>query len=99
MAVVALGLERTRELLSEAIVEVLRSWPELHRCVFVQSHYRGESVEQLSNSLHIDASEIRIILEHCDRMLRAALKGFRDDAHERTCRLQPVGLASNGCFD
>jgi DNA-directed RNA polymerase specialized sigma24 family protein len=98
MAAAALGLERNRELLSEAIVDVLRSWPDLHRRIFIQSHYRGETIEQVSSSLNVDTSDVRVILDHCDRLLRTALKGFRDSAPERSCNLQTVGFASNGCF-
>ncbi len=94
------GMERTRELLRERILDVLKSWPDVDRRVFVQSHYRGESPEAISISLGLKAGEVRLILGHCERSLRAALKAFRDGSAEEepSAPLQPARFASNGCF-
>ncbi len=70
-------MERTRNGLSEAILNVLRSWPLLERQVFTESHYRGESPERISISLGLSVSEVRSILEQCNRRLRQSLKAFR----------------------
>lgn len=93
-------MEKTRELLSERIMEVLRSWPELNRRVFVRSHYQGESVEDISVSLGLNAIQVRQILENCDRKLRAALKSFRiGNVIENTPdTLQAISFASRGCY-
>jgi DNA-directed RNA polymerase specialized sigma24 family protein len=94
------GMDKTRELLSERIVEALRSWPELHRRVFVQSHYRGESLEEISVSLGLKAIEVRQILENCDRRLRVALKSFRlgNVIENPSDTLQAISFAANGCY-
>ncbi len=73
------GLDRNRELLSQAIVDVLASWPELHRRVFEQAHYQGHSMEKISGSLGLSVANVRMILEGCDRRLRAALRSFRSE--------------------
>ncbi len=70
-------MERTRNGLSDAIVNVLESWPGVDRQVFTRSHYRGESVERISDTLGLSVSEVRSILEQCGRRLRQALKSFR----------------------
>lgn len=78
MAVVTLRLESNRELLSEAIVEVLASWPELDRQLFAQAHYAGRTVDQIAQSFNLEVREVRRILEDCESRLRIALKSFRD---------------------
>lgn len=94
------GTDRTRELLCEKIVDVLRSWPEVHRRIFVHSHYRGESPEEISASLGLKTPEVRQILENCDRKLRVALKSFRfgNVIENPSGALQTISFASNGCF-
>ncbi len=79
MCGIGIELERNRELLSQAILDVLRSWPELHQRVFVQAHYQGRSVEAISGALGLSPVDARMILESCDRRLRAALRGLRDE--------------------
>ncbi len=69
-------MERTRNGLSEAIVNVLASWPQVERQVFTKSHYRGESAERISATLGLSVAEVRSILEQCNRRLRQSLKGF-----------------------
>ncbi len=80
MSAASLIMERNRNGLSEAIVNVLESWPALDRQVFTQSHYRGESVESISKSLGLSVSDVRSILEQCSRRLRQSLKAFRSSA-------------------
>ena len=82
MGVTTVGSRPIRELLTEAILEVLRSWPELDRRVFVQAHYAGHSVEQVSSNLGLNISEVRSILERCERKLYLALKVFRQSSFD-----------------
>ena len=74
------SMERNRKDLSEAIVDVLESWPELDRQVFTRSHYRGESTESISSSEGLSVSEVRMILDLCNRRLRQSLTVFRTGA-------------------
>ena len=83
-----------RELLSKAIVETLRSWPQLHRQIFSEAHYRGRSIESISNSFNMSSEAVRAILQECDGRLRNALKSFRNS---RPGSLRPC-YAVNGCF-
>lgn len=95
-----LELEGNRELLSHAIVDILRSWPELHRRVFEQAHYQGRSAENISSSLGLSIADVRLILESCDRRLRSALRDFRGDvegAGNQSCPRRPA-FSVNGCF-
>ena len=91
MSGASLKLERIRNGLSELILSELESWQDLHRQVFIQSHYRGQSVEQMSNSFGLCSSEVRMILQQCDRRLRQALKAFRESRQESdsSLRIQP----------
>jgi len=78
MAASILDTERERELLSQVIVETLDSWPQLHRQIFSEAHYRGRSVESISSSLGVGADTVRSILRDCEDRLRNALKSFRE---------------------
>jgi DNA-directed RNA polymerase specialized sigma24 family protein len=78
MATGGFGFEPSRNLLSQAIVEVLQSWPELQRRVFVETHYHGRPVEEVSLALALCPGEVTQILQHCERKLFRALKAFRD---------------------
>jgi len=100
MSVVTFELERNRELLCQAIVDVLRSWPELHRRVFEQAHYQGDSVEKISGSLGLSATDVSTILKSCDRKLRLALRGFRGGSHGAVTRppQKCTAFSVNGCF-
>jgi len=69
-------MERNRNGLSEAIVNVLESWPLVDRQVFTQSHYGGVPAERISASLGLSVAEVRSILEKCNGRLRQSLKGF-----------------------
>jgi DNA-directed RNA polymerase specialized sigma24 family protein len=71
-----------RELLSQAILDVLGGWTDLHRQVFVKAHYQGQSVDAISGLLGMPAPEVRRILDNCDRRLRAALRSFREEVCE-----------------
>ena len=65
------------EYLFNEILFVLRQWPELDRTVFSQSHYSGQSPEDISRSLHLDVAEVGTILRQCEFRLNAALRDFR----------------------
>ncbi len=89
MSGASLKLERTRHGLSELILRELESWQDLHRQIFVQSHYRGQTVKQVSDCFGVGPAEVRMILQQCDRRLRQALKAFRESKLESdSC--QPV---------
>jgi DNA-directed RNA polymerase specialized sigma24 family protein len=78
MATAHLRLEPQRDLLSQAIVESLKSWPETQRTVFIQLHYGGRSVEEISDGLGMCKGEVIQMLRQCERNLFQALKAFRD---------------------
>jgi DNA-directed RNA polymerase specialized sigma24 family protein len=76
----ALHSERGRELLSQRIFEVLDSWPETCRIVFIRSHYWGDTAEMISASMDMRPADVSQMLERCDQMLLAALRPFREEA-------------------
>ncbi len=78
----ALHSERGRELLSQRIFEVIESWPDSHRLVFIRSHYWGETAEMISASMDMTPEDVSLVLEQCDQMLRASLRPFREDSGE-----------------
>jgi DNA-directed RNA polymerase specialized sigma24 family protein len=80
MAACSVLVDSPRELLSQAIVDVVRSFPENHRRLFVQVHYGGRHVEEAARSLGISVSEARQILEQCERKLVKNLRQFRHTA-------------------
>jgi DNA-directed RNA polymerase specialized sigma24 family protein len=83
MTTAELKVEPPRNLLSQAIVESLRSWPELQRRVFAEIHYRGRSKEAVAQTLSLQPEEVAQILEQCEHKLHSALKVFRNGtAHE-----------------
>ena len=100
MGALTMELEHNRELLSQAIVDVLASWPELHRQIFEMAHYQGSPVEGISGRLGVNASDVHRILEVCDRKLRASLRGFRDVRANIKEDHGPggTGLSFGGCF-
>ena len=49
----------------------------MHRRIFTQSHYYGETAEDISKSMGLSVPEVRLILEQCNRTLRQSLKDFR----------------------
>ncbi len=80
MAASILDTDRERELLSQVILKTLDSWPQLHRRIFSEAHYRGESAESIAKSLGVGLDTVRAILRDCDFRLRTALKLFREDS-------------------
>lgn len=66
-----------RELLSQAILEALATWPDLHRRVFIKAHYEGRSVEQIAESVGLKVGDVHSILTLCSTRLLRALKFFR----------------------
>jgi hypothetical protein len=68
---------KVRRNLLHGIFHVLQLWPELHRRIFTEVHYGGQSAEALSLALNMDVTEVNEILKHCDRELHIALRGFR----------------------
>ncbi len=78
MATAHLRFEPQRDLLSQAIVQSLKSWPEAHRCIFIEIHYVGRSVEDISRAFGMRPGEVIQILRQCERNLFRALKVFRD---------------------
>ncbi len=100
MAAAGLRFEPSRELLSQAIVESLKSWPEFQRRIFVEIHYGGRSVEEVSRTLGLSRIEVTQILEHCQRKLHRALKAFRDETSGDVSgeSSHPLVYAAGGCF-
>jgi DNA-directed RNA polymerase specialized sigma24 family protein len=80
MATANVRFEPQRDLLSQAIVESLMSWPETPRRVFIEIHYCGRSVEETARALGLRQGEVLQILQHCEFRLHRALKAFRDEA-------------------
>jgi hypothetical protein len=100
MSAAGLIMERTRIGLSEAIVNILRSWPARHRQIFTQSHYCGETAESISNSVGLSVPEVHLILEQCNRMLRQSLKDFRRGTliSLRSPDSRAAEFSANNCF-
>lgn len=69
--------EATRQQLSDAIVDAIRSWPEHPREIFIQAHYVGRSPEEIALATGLNTADIRRILDHYESKLRIALKPFR----------------------
>jgi hypothetical protein len=67
-----------REELFQGILDTQREWPILDQQIFTLAHYHGQSVETMSRFLNLDPEEVRLILQHRDRELYAALRIFRD---------------------
>ncbi len=77
------GIETTkRESLIQEIKTVLGQWPEIDRNVFSKAHYQGQSVEDISRSLQLNAAEIQQILKQCDQRLHASLRNLRNPGGE-----------------
>ncbi len=69
-----------RELLSQRILEILNSWPELHRQIFMRAHYWGDTAETISLTLDLQVGEVRTILVKCEHRLHRELRPFRENA-------------------
>jgi DNA-directed RNA polymerase specialized sigma24 family protein len=78
MATAHLRFEPQRDLLSQAIMESLKSWPEAQRCIFIEIHYGGRSVEEISRAFGMRPGEVIQILRQCECNLFRALRVFRD---------------------
>ena len=72
-------LESNRDHLLPAIVDVLQSWPEKHRRIFTQAHYKGASPKDIARTMGLGVGDVEEVLVKCERALRAALRTFRDD--------------------
>jgi DNA-directed RNA polymerase specialized sigma24 family protein len=70
--------EPSRDLLSQAIVESLKSWPEFQRRIFIETHYCGRSVEEIARALELGTGEVVQILQRCERRLYRALSALRN---------------------
>ena len=79
MASAGIRLDQSRQHLGHAILEALASWPEAHRRVFIDVHYRGDSPESISRSCGLPVDEITRILRECDALLREAVRSFKQD--------------------
>jgi DNA-directed RNA polymerase specialized sigma24 family protein len=99
MANARLRIEPQRDLLSQAIVESLQSWPEYYRRVFIEIHYCGRPVEDVARSLGLQTVAVKLILERCEIMLHQALKVFRAGSveHNPTAHSYLAARASNSC--
>jgi hypothetical protein len=73
--------EIIREDLYQEIKDAIREWPQRDQYIFMQAHYRGRSIEEISTSLNMNVEEVREILQHCNRELYASLKKFRKREH------------------
>src|SRR5881409_1917242 len=82
MAVADSRLDNHRELLAQAIVNELQSWPEPYRDLFVQVHYHGRSVLDAADLMGLDIRHVNGILVECELKLRAALAVFRNTQPE-----------------
>ncbi len=72
--------EHPRDLLANAIIASLRSWPEMERRIFVEVRYCGKSSEEVARLLGLQPAEVSRVLEHCELRLHRALKTLRDTA-------------------
>ncbi len=72
--------EHPRDLLANAIIASLQSWPELERRIFIEVHYRGKSSVEVAQLLGLQASDVGQALEQCELKLYRALKTLRDTA-------------------
>ncbi len=78
MAAPTLKLESNRDHLLQAIVDVLQSWPENHRRIFTQAHYKGASPKDIARTMGLGVREVEEVLAKCERALRSALRIFRE---------------------
>jgi DNA-directed RNA polymerase specialized sigma24 family protein len=69
-----------RDLLSQTIIRTLESWPDAHRRIFAEIHYRGRSVDSVAADLELPAAEVKTLLEDCERRLWSALRSFHPQA-------------------
>jgi hypothetical protein len=77
MAATTMNLSAPRHILSNAIVEEIRSWAELPRRIFTLSHYAGKSMEEIASQSGCGIREVSHILETYERKLLESLRTFR----------------------
>jgi DNA-directed RNA polymerase specialized sigma24 family protein len=77
MAASTLNLNAPPRILSDAIMEEIRSWADLPRRIFMQVHYAGKSVEEIAAQSGCGAREVTRILESHELKLRKSLRPFR----------------------
>jgi DNA-directed RNA polymerase specialized sigma24 family protein len=92
MGACSLLVESPRELLSQAIIDVVRSFPENHRRIFVQVRYEGRPIDEPARALGINVSEARQILEQCERKLIRDLREFRRSTDSSRFQTRPLDL-------
>lgn len=73
---------RKREDVFEEIVIALRGWTDLDRRIFTQSHYHGQSMEEIARFFNLDIEEVSRILQQCNRELYTSLGKFPENRNE-----------------
>jgi DNA-directed RNA polymerase specialized sigma24 family protein len=74
MALGALKIENPRDLLTRAIIQEIRSWPQRARQIFTQVHYGGMRVEDVAAHFGMSTEEIEDLLRLYHRRLCQALR-------------------------
>jgi DNA-directed RNA polymerase specialized sigma24 family protein len=74
MTSVSYDWDKSRDRLARLIMDVIRAWPERDRRIFIAARYRGQSLEQISQAQGMKVSEVRCVVEECERRLFGALK-------------------------
>lgn len=99
MATGSLRIEPSRDSISHAILESLKSWPALPRQVFIEVHYQGRPVEEVAKSKHISADEVNRILRFCERRLYQALHELLGEASSEDMKetARHAGRVRNRC--
>lgn len=82
--------EHPRDLLAQAIIASLQSWPELERRIFVEVRYCGKSPYEVAELLGLQHAEVSQALEQCELKLYRALKTLRDTASSETSVISPT---------
>jgi DNA-directed RNA polymerase specialized sigma24 family protein len=78
MAGLTFGFGISRNLLLQAIMECVNSWPELQRRIFISVHYGGKPESEVAAILGLSRKEVEQALQDCERQLHQALKPFRE---------------------
>ncbi len=78
MSAAVMSPDPFRELLTQAISEVIRSWPDRPRRIFSDVHYRGKSVADVARASGLSSCDVGQILESYERRLRICLRPFRE---------------------
>ncbi len=69
-----------RDMLADAIITSLQSWPEVERRIFVEVRYLGKSPDAVAQLLGLQPAEVCQALVQCELKLYRALKTLRDAA-------------------